>query len=237
MDKTRFLVRTPQSRHFVDDRCANCLTEFPDDVPGLFCSKWCNEISSTVRYTRAVLRDGRYRRPDVQEALAVRNGFILYGGYASLGRELPTEVRDEIKNRDHGLCRECGKPGNEIDHVDGSSADPSNLQLLCHDCHIEKTTQRMRPASDKEKSLLLAIHLSRVLPDEPVLLGDDELAWQSRWQSLKSARRTRLLAKAEPANSGAADTGPEVEWPNFDSYGFESEAMGEFKRRANWQPR
>jgi hypothetical protein len=42
--------------------------------------------------------------------------------------------------RDQRKCRICGKPGDEIDHISGSSNDPANLQLLCDSCHNKKKT-------------------------------------------------------------------------------------------------
>jgi len=41
------------------------------------------------------------------------------------------------------LCRICGQPANEVDHIvavdAGGTDDPSNLQPLCRSCHAAKT--------------------------------------------------------------------------------------------------
>jgi len=42
------------------------------------------------------------------------------------------------------FCEKCGsKKKLQIDHIDGnrSNNDPSNLNTLCHPCHIDKTTE------------------------------------------------------------------------------------------------
>ncbi|MGZ0213315.1 MAG: HNH endonuclease [Actinomycetales bacterium] len=193
MREPPFLIAVPSDRHFEDDHCANCLEPIPDDVDALFCSAWCSEIAEAVRYQRRVFRDGRIERPDVREAVGVRNAFILAGGYRSLARTLTTTTRAEVKTRDGGRCQSCGKTGTEIDHIDGSSADLSNLQLLCSDCHHAKTAENLVPASPEQSDLLKGLFLSRVAPDKPKLLVDDEVEWAKLWRSLKSARKKRFV--------------------------------------------
>jgi len=188
-----FVVTVPSDRYFQDDHCANCLEPLPDDEETLFCSAWCAEIASTVRYQRRVFRDGRIEQPDVREAVMVRNAFLLAGGYHSLGRTLTQATRTEVKVRDGGRCTICGKPGTEIDHIASSSSDLDNLQLLCTDCHHAKTAQNLRPASPEQSDLLKALFLTRVVPDEPTLLADDDVQWQSAWRGLKSARKKRFV--------------------------------------------
>lgn len=90
--------------------------------------------------------------------------------------------------------------GVEIDHIDGSSADLSNLQLLCSDCHRTKA-EHLVPTSPEQRALLLALMVSRVIPDEPTLLGDDEVNWETSWRTLKKARRQRLVDGLESAES------------------------------------
>ncbi|KTS65028.1 hypothetical protein NS206_05840 [Microbacterium testaceum] len=197
MRKPPFVISVPKDRYFKDDHCANCLEPLPWDEETLFCSTWCAEIPSNVRYQRRALRDGRIERPDVREAIATQNAFMLIGGYRSLGRALSTKTRAEVKQRDGGRCRQCGKPGAEIDHIDGSSADLENLQLLCGDCHRAKTAKNMVPASDESRALLQAFFVARVMPDEPTLLADDEAEWASLWRGLKSARKKRFVEHLE----------------------------------------
>jgi 5-methylcytosine-specific restriction protein A len=57
--------------------------------------------------------------------------------------------RNEIKDRDCGLCQACkrrgrlGVPGDVVDHIEplhlGGSDEPSNKELLCTPCHNAKS--------------------------------------------------------------------------------------------------
>ncbi len=180
-------------RYFEGDCCANCLERLPDEIDGLFCSALCKQTCDTVRYWRRVVRDGRDERLDVREVLGTRVAFLLAGGYGKSARRLSRDIRNQVWARDGAVCRQCGKPGEEVDHVNGDSPDPDNLQLLCKDCHHAKTNERMRPATDEQKELIAALVVTRVEPEVPALLADDEVRWKAEWSSLKKARRERLL--------------------------------------------
>ena len=180
-------------RYFEADCCANCLERLPDEVEGLFCSELCMQTADTVRYWRRVVRDGRIEQPDVREAVHTRIAFLLAGGYDRGARRLSGAIRNEIWERDGGVCRHCGKPGAEIDHLVGDSPDLDNLQLLCKDCHHIKTNERMRPATEEQQKIIKTLFASRVQPETPALLADDEVRWQKEWAGLKKVRRERLL--------------------------------------------
>ncbi|MEB2311190.1 MAG: HNH endonuclease [Sorangiineae bacterium] len=195
-DRARYVL-TPQvasavPRVFIDDCCANCLNPLTPDTDGLFCSRWCRETAKNARYFRRAFRDGRIDDPDVREALRTRIAFMLGGGYSALGRTLRSNTRAAVIERDRGKCRLCGKPGTEIDHIEGSSPELTNLQLLCHECHAAKTDAALRPASEQEKALIEAFMRGRVEPEEPVLLADDEESWDRAWRGLLAARRARV---------------------------------------------
>lgn len=55
------------------------------------------------------------------------------------------KLKDEILARDNYICQCCGRVGGrlELDHIIntavGGTDDPTNLQILCHDCHKQKT--------------------------------------------------------------------------------------------------
>ncbi|TWV80433.1 AAA family ATPase [Moraxella sp. VT-16-12] len=59
-------------------------------------------------------------------------------------------LKDEILARDLYTCQHCGRVGGqlELDHIvntaNGGTDDPSNLQILCHDCHKVKTQAESR---------------------------------------------------------------------------------------------
>lgn len=101
-------------------------------------------------------RDGRIDDSLVQEAVQVRNAFLLAGGYRALGRTMSIKTRVAVKTRDDGKCRVCGKAGTEIDHIDGSSGQLDNLQLLCANCHHNKTAENLVPASPEQRGQLMA---------------------------------------------------------------------------------
>lgn len=66
-------------------------------------------------------------------------------------RRLPERVYDAqwrhlrlvVLQRDQGRCQQCGKPGNEVDHIQsvrlGGKTTLDNLQTLCKRCHSAKT--------------------------------------------------------------------------------------------------
>ncbi|KQV08157.1 hypothetical protein ASC63_13555 [Leifsonia sp. Root112D2] len=110
------------------------------------------------------------------------------------------------------MCQSCGKPGSEIDHISGSSDEPTNLQLLCNECHRAKTMKNMIPAPDEEKALIAALFIERIVPDVPVLLADDEAEWQRAWSALKKERRQRLRDEIESMGINLAGLKTRAEW-------------------------
>lgn len=148
---------------------------------------------------RRAFRDGRIQDPDVQLAIQTKNAFLLIGGYRSLGRNPTPRIRTEVRERDGGRCQQCGKPGLEVDHIAGSSDDLDNLQLLCLDCHHAKTAENMEPAGPEDREALRGMFETRVVPDEPQLLADDELGWSGIWRGLQSARKERFLHQLRAA--------------------------------------
>lgn len=55
-------------------------------------------------------------------------------------------IRHKVLQRDNFKCRQCGRRAElEIDHIrpvkSGGDDRPSNLQTLCRECHIKKTSR------------------------------------------------------------------------------------------------
>lgn len=117
--------------------CPNCDQVFKETK--LYCSEACAQEAEFVRYVRRCRKDGRYFQPDVQLAIRIRRAHILAGGYSKRARRLLQGIRNVVKERDGGVCQICGQPGSEIDHIRGGSKEMNNLQLLCDDCHNQKT--------------------------------------------------------------------------------------------------
>jgi hypothetical protein len=190
---SRRITSQPTAARFNNDHCANCMQGLAPQIEGLFCSELCGQYASTVRYWRRIVRDGRIGKPDVQAALNIRIAHLLAGGYARRARQLPDETRALVWQRDENRCRACGAPGAEIDHIADDSPDLANLQLLCAACHREKTESRMSPASDEQQRAVAKIYRERVVPDQPMLLCDDQQEWASTESGLRAERRRRLL--------------------------------------------
>lgn len=57
-------------------------------------------------------------------------------------------IRQVVLRRDKHTCQLCGEWGKEVDHVvevqDGGLSVVENLRVLCHTCHVAKTTQEKR---------------------------------------------------------------------------------------------
>ncbi len=157
----------------VDFPCLNC--DQPMTLSSqikLYCSDLCRDEAKFVRYFRACRSDGRINQPDVKDALLIRMAHILNGGYKESERRLRPSERRPVIERDEGLCQKCGQPGTDIDHIDGSSNELKNLQLLCKLCHNEKTKSKFvpLPPEDEEggaeiRAKKSAITLSRTFID------------------------------------------------------------------------
>jgi 5-methylcytosine-specific restriction endonuclease McrA len=180
------------------DCCANCDAALEMDNQTLFCGEFCRQVADFVRYSRGVLRDpARANDPEVLEAIRVRMAILIGGGYPTGERHLSPEQRATIIERDAGQCLECGAPANEIDHIAGSSADPSNLQLLCHECHMNKTKDSFVPASEGQRAWAKELWDSRIYPETPLRLSDDAERWGQEWRALKKERGDRLWKRVE----------------------------------------
>jgi len=169
------------------------LAELPDDELGLWCSQWCRSVNAKTRYWRAVLCDGRIEDPAVHSQVQMDMAFLLAGGYSALGRNPSPKTREIVLERDNGLCQSCGEPGNQVDHIEGNSDDPSNLQVLCEPCHRLKTFESFEPAGDESRTWVMILYLTRVEPEEPRLLADD-VVWREAWARLKAERKARFDA-------------------------------------------
>lgn len=130
-----FLVTTPEPVYFIDDHCANCLAPLTDDIIGLRCSTWCADINQRVRYCRRVERDGRIADPLIQAQVQMNLTFLLIGGYRALGRRPSAATRMMVVSARGRALPKLRETRDRPDHIDGSSDEPANLQLLCKDCH------------------------------------------------------------------------------------------------------
>jgi 5-methylcytosine-specific restriction endonuclease McrA len=182
--------------------CCNCDSRLRERrYPYLFCSERCAEEAHTVRYVRGTIRDGRINDPEVAEAVRIRIGMVLGGGYAKSARELSPELRRSIVERDGGVCQVCGEPGDQIDHINEDASlvaidinDPRNLQLICDSCHRAKTLSTFKPLEDEERPHADALR-ARIDASVPLRECDDDQQWKTLYKT-RAAERSALVKEA-----------------------------------------
>jgi len=191
----------------IEFSCLNCDgILIATDKPKLFCSDKCQQEARFVRYFRSCKRDGRVNQPDVREALEIKMAHSLGGGYQANERRLPLSTRQKVYERDNRTCQKCGQPATDIDHIQGGDDNLENLQMLCRDCHNQKTTAnfvQLTPGVEGYEEKRAKIDGLRVRTDSeiPERICDDEEKWKSLWRGLMSERqnvlkRERLLQHA-----------------------------------------
>ena len=163
--------------------------------PRLYCSPACEQEAELVRYVRRCSLDGRIEQEDVQLAVQIRMAHIMAGGYDKKSRQLSNERREAVLQRSKGKCEACGKEGYDIDHIEGSSGALSNLQLLCKDCHNEKTQLSIAPVEPgsaqyeyiKDRT---ANFWHYVNAENPLRACHDQENWSSNWRQFLKERKT-----------------------------------------------
>ncbi|WP_444944810.1 HNH endonuclease [Microbulbifer sp. ZKSA006] len=180
--------------------CLHCSGEMPPFVkPRLYCSLACEQEAELIRYVRRCTLDGRIEQPDVQEAVKIRLAHIMSGGYDKKSREISCEVRVKVLQRSKGKCEQCGKDGRDIDHIEGSIGDLSNLQLLCKDCHNQKTQLSITPVEPGTEQFEYVKARTEsfwrfVQSEKPVRVCHDHENWKSCWRQYQKERKAFTLA-------------------------------------------
>lgn len=165
--------------------CAECGTRFPALAARglLYCQPKCREIGKYIRYHRGVI--ARYgdlpltQLPaDIREALLQKRPHLLGEGpgHDAVARRLSPARRAEVIARDRRRCVLCAAPGEEIDHIDGDSDNPSNLRLLCRACHHDVTAAHLQPATEASRARAAELD-ARVHAEHPARPQDDAAAW------------------------------------------------------------
>lgn len=82
----------------------------------------------------------------------------VWSGQSDRKRTLPPlsqAEKDYIRERDYHVCRVCGEPAHEVDHIveaaDGGDNRSSNLQLLCDKHHHAKTRRSQADRAPRRK--------------------------------------------------------------------------------------
>jgi hypothetical protein len=178
--------------------CLNCASALPPPPikSMLYCQTSCSDAAEFVRYVRRCRSDGRVDRPDILEAIGVQLVMAYSGGYPRSERRLTGGQRSAILDRDGKMCRLCGAPATEIDHIAGDSDDPSNLRALCRACNLREAARHLTTVDDLEErtrvEATVADLASRVASNPPRSPCDDEVNWPKIYRSI-SAKRRRLL--------------------------------------------
>lgn len=165
----------------------------------LYRSEGCSEEAKTVRYVRGCIRDGRIERTDIQEAVHIRLAMVIGGGYPEQERRVPPSVRKAVIKRDGGRCKLCSQPGTDIDHIEGSSNEIENLQLLCRSCHNKKTISALVPVSTEHKEKANEL-LARIRSVKPLRSCDDDEHWATLYLQIQSERQAALNASGKSYN-------------------------------------
>lgn len=196
--KTPALSLAEQRTFFLNEEkppftCVNCGRKNNDGR--LYCNEVCQQEAEIIRYARRARLDGRINDPDVQEAIKIKIAIVLGGGYGEEARVLSQQQRAEVIARYDGLCAKCREAGNIVDHINGSSDSPENLQLLCAKCHNEKTLSHCEPIANSKEAPRVTAHAARIQKriesEEPLKLCDLS-EWSAVWRTIKARRRKSI---------------------------------------------
>jgi 5-methylcytosine-specific restriction endonuclease McrA len=184
----------------IDFSCVNCDQVFVvSKQPTLYCSPRCQQNAKFVRYVRGCIKDGRITDPLVRDAIQVRLAFAYSerGYYDERARKIPLIVRKQVIEWDRGLCRKCGADGSEIDHVDGNGNSLDNLQLLCRECHSQKTRENivlLTPDHKRYAEIKAREEHLRFRVEAPTAMRpcDDESNWNAMYRQIIAEQRQLL---------------------------------------------
>jgi hypothetical protein len=190
-----------QKRGFVPGKCLNC-DEPIERRAALFCGERCRQIAELIRYARRKIADGTFERPDIAEAIKIRGGLLLAGGfYDRRGRAVAPEARAEILTRSKGRCEKCGREfGPEgdarftIQHSVG--AEGFILEAWCYRCNMDHVLATARPIETDDEWVFALEFNQRIKSKTPQRICDDADNWPSHFQGLMRLARAATKATA-----------------------------------------
>ncbi|GJL73721.1 MAG: hypothetical protein NMNS01_29200 [Nitrosomonas sp.] len=154
------------------------------------------QIAGTIRYVRRARIDHRESKIEFQVGLGDRLNHLPNGGYPARDRLLSKELRETIFKRDSYTCRICSKKeAQQIDHIKGSSNDPTNLQAVCTNCNREKAFSNQRLATPEEREIIENLYVNmamRIAAPFPLLACDDHRRWQKTEPKIRGARKKAI---------------------------------------------
>ena len=175
--------------------CHNCDGVIPIEASSkgaAFCCDRCSEVATTIRAARASWKNGKYHEKTVdgkdsmtKMVTDLKIAFVSFGnGYPKKARYLTPEQKQAIMRRDHHTCQMCGRMATDIDHIKGSSSDPSNLRALCKNCNVSRALDSL-PVLTPEQETIKASIWAAIKAKRPARLCYDELRWQQCWREVQ----------------------------------------------------
>lgn len=183
-----------------DDKreCLNCCSPV-DKRRALFCCERCRQVAELIRYARRKIADGTYQRPDIAEAITIRRGLLLGGGfYDKRGRAVSEEERHTLLTRSKGRCEKCGRefgPDGDarftVQHI--AAEDGFILEAWCYRCNMDDVLARAEPVNSGEQQLFALDFQQRVYAERPMRPCDDPDEWPRVYLELQ-----RSITSATP---------------------------------------
>ncbi len=179
---------------YAPGQCANCGAPTVSRLR-LYCGERCRQIAELIRYARRKLAEGTYERPDIAEAITIRRGLLLAGGfYDKKGRDVSADARQELLSRSNGRCENCGREfgrdGDARFTVQHCTTDQGFvLQAWCYRCNMDHVLSGLRPVQTTEEWLAALDFESRVRAPKPLRLCDDPDNWPTTYRTLQRAAR------------------------------------------------
>jgi hypothetical protein len=146
---------------------------------------------------------------------------VLGGGYPEQQRRVSADVRKLVFDQAGGLCEECGRALDfdrssgdptaiaTIQHVHGSSNDPSNLKAFCGRCNVSDAQSRFVPIEPGSADAEYAAQLrNRWMSESPFRLCDDDQQWKDIWRRLTAEAKEVVRVREEQAESAGDEDLP-----------------------------
>ncbi len=190
--------------------CANCGE--PVEIASAHCSLFCHDMAKHVRYFRARLSEGRLNDSDIKQAMGDKLLSLFKGGYPAKERALTPEQREAIFERDQRTCQLCGAQADQIDHIAGDSADPSNLRAVCGPCNSRLAAAITGDASP-DKLAEFREFVTEIYPEmatrtavlQPLQCSDDHVGWRKLEAAVRGQRRRYFKEMAEDDENDLED--------------------------------
>lgn len=193
-------------RGYTLGQCINCGLATPS--PGsLYCGERCGQIAQLIRYARRKLAEGTYDRPDIAEAIRIRGGILVAGGYYDKrSRAVTEETRENLRVRSKGRCEKCGceftSEGERRFTVQHTATKYGFvLEAWCYRCNMDHVLATARPIESMDEFLFIVDFENRIHAKKPRIICDDPDEWPNIYREMQMAARAQGKAKCCVNNS------------------------------------